>query len=156
MECRLLYDPDGVGDAAGEKGTTSDRGRPIRTCLHCVLVRALRAEWRNLEEAGLEVTPVRGHAAWVPGGGGRVYRRLRRLLRDAREGAERGGRLNVGVVDQTGKSHIEVIAALRTRGRGRVFTAAFPRPVLATLVLGFAESAEIGAGTLGDSPGSRE
>ena len=98
-----------------------------RTCLHCALGRALRAE-----SAASEPT-------WLPIEGGRLYRELRGLLREARETARRG-LVKLAVLDLPGKSHVEVTAVVRSpRGKARVLSRAFPRQTLDLLGAGFAE-----------------
>jgi hypothetical protein len=110
-----------------------------RSCLHCARARALRAEADALGGRGLAVSIGRSEAVWLPLPGMRIYRVLRRLLRDARDAAERGP-LKLAVIDLPGKTHVEVTACVR-RGRGvRVLGAAFARHAPGTLARGFAES----------------
>ena len=110
----------------------------IRTCLHCVLSRALRAETSRLRGHGLEPTVGPARAVLLPVPGREIYRGLRGLLRDA-AGAGQGGRLKVTVVDLPGKSHVEVTAVVTGGRGGRVHSRAFPRCVPGSLGLGFAE-----------------
>jgi hypothetical protein len=111
---------------------------PARSCLHCALARALGDESTALAAAGLTVTLGRSDPVWLPVRGAVLYRGLRRLLRAAQAGATRGT-LRLAVVDLTGKSHVEVTAAVPS-GRGtRVLSHAFPRFDQSLLGHGFAE-----------------
>jgi hypothetical protein len=109
-----------------------------RSCLHCALARALRAESTAFAARGLALSFTRSDPVWLPAAGGRLYRGIRRLLRDARERAD-AGTVKLVVVDLPGKSHVEVTATVR-RGRGAVVLAcAFPRHRPGTLAAGFVE-----------------
>jgi hypothetical protein len=112
-----------------------------RTCLHCALARAVRAETAALEARGLAVHFERTEAVWLPVSGVRLYRGVRRLLRQAAAQAE-PGIFKLVVLTLTGKSHVEVTATVPVRSGTRVFSAAFPRYVPGTLARGFAEAAE--------------
>jgi hypothetical protein len=116
--------------------------RPVaRTCLHCALARALRAESPALAAAGLEVQLGRFEPVLLPVTGARLYRRLRRLLAEARAGAT-AGPVKVTVLDLAGKSHVEVTATLAGRPAARVLSCSFSRYEVARLMAGFAESIE--------------
>jgi hypothetical protein len=114
-------------------------GPGLRSCLHCSLARALRAEAGALGARGLAVTLGRSEAVWLPLPGMRVYRALRRLLRAARDAAEHGP-VKLTVIDLVGKTHVEVTACVPRAGGVRVVRVAFPRHVPGTLAAGFAES----------------
>ena len=106
-----------------------------RTCLHCVLARVLRAEADALRERGLEVRLGPSEAVLLPAAGAATYRTVRALLRAAIADAA-GPRIRLAVVDQAGKSHVEVTAAFAV-GRGtRVLSCAFPRHDPAALAAG--------------------
>jgi len=108
----------------------------MRTCLHCALARALRAE--TLAPGSLRVHLGRSDPVWVPVPGQRVYRAIRALLREAGREADD---VKLAVVDLVGKSHVEVTAvARRPDGSSRVFVRAFPRFAPGTLARGFAEA----------------
>jgi hypothetical protein len=109
-----------------------------RTCLHCALARALRAESDALAAAGLAWTLGRSEPVWLPIAGQRLYRAIRRLLRAARLQAERSP-VKLAVVDLVGKPDVEVSAAVPVGRDARVLRVAFPRHVAATLPGGFAE-----------------
>jgi len=114
-----------------------------RACLHCALARALGAEAAAFTASGLEVKLGRSDPVFLPASGARLYRALRRLLREARAQAERGP-VKLAVLDLVGKSHVEVTAAV-ARGDGwRVLSCAFPHCDLAALPRGFGE--HVGAG----------
>jgi len=115
---------------------------PSRSCLHCALARALGDEAAALEAAGLSVTLGRSDPVWLPVRGAVLYRALRRLLRDARTDAARGA-IRLTVVDLTGKSHVEVTAAVPSGRGARVLSRAFPRFELGLLGRGFAETANV-------------
>ena len=109
-----------------------------RTCLHCALARALRAESAAFTARGLGVSFTRSDPVWLPMEGGRLYRAIRRLVRDARGRAD-NGIVKLAVLDLSGKSHVEVTATVRL-GRGAVVLAcAFPRHLPGTLAGGFVE-----------------
>jgi len=110
-----------------------------RTCLHCALGRALRAESVAFPDGELVLTLRCSEATWLPIEGGRLYRELRGLLREARETARRG-LVKLAVLDLPGKSHVEVTAVVRSPGqKARVLSRAFPRQTLDLLGAGFAE-----------------
>ena len=110
-----------------------------RTCLHCALRRALRAESAACRESELVVELRNSEPTWLPIEGGRLYRELRGLLREAREAARRG-LVKLVVLDLPGKSHVEVTAVVRAPGRkARVLSRAFPRQTVEVLGGGFAE-----------------
>jgi hypothetical protein len=108
-----------------------------RTCLHCALARALRAE--VLAPGGpLRVQLGRSDPVWLPIEGRTLYRAIRALLREARTEAED---VKLAVVDLAGKSHVEVTAVVRrTDGRSQVLGRAFPRFDPRMLARGFAEA----------------
>ncbi|HLK11118.1 MAG TPA: hypothetical protein VKW76_07040 [Candidatus Binatia bacterium] len=109
-----------------------------RTCLHCVLARALRAEAPGLARARVEVIVRRSGPLLLPRPGGAIYRALRGLLREAgRLGA--GGRVKVAVHDFVGKSHVEVAATVVAGGRVRLLGRAFARHAEGSLGGGFLE-----------------
>ena len=110
-----------------------------RTCLHCALGRALRAESAASPEGEIVLTLRCAEPTWLPIEGGRLYRELRGFLRETREAARRG-LVKLAVLDLPGKSHVEVTAVLRSPGRKtRVLSRAFPRQTLDLLGGGFAE-----------------
>jgi len=110
-----------------------------RTCVHCVLGRALRAESAASSGEEFLVTLRSSEPTWVPVSGAALYRELRGLLRDARD-ATRHGIVKLAVLDLPGKSHVEVTAVVRSPGRkARVLSRAFPRQALELLGGGFAE-----------------
>jgi hypothetical protein len=109
-----------------------------RTCLHCALARALRAEAGAIAERGLAITFTRSDPVWLPVSGMRIYRDVRRLLQQALA-ASVGPAMKLAVVDLKGKSHVEVIATVTTAGGTRVMGCDFPRHVASTLTGGFAE-----------------
>ncbi|MCW5893106.1 MAG: hypothetical protein KIT14_21535 [bacterium] len=111
---------------------------PPRTCLHCALARALRAEADALAAAGLAIRLGRSEPVWLPASGQRLYRAIRRLLRTARLRAEHGP-VKLAVVDLVGKPDVEVTAAVPVGCDARVLRVAFPRHVPAALPGGFAE-----------------
>jgi hypothetical protein len=116
-----------------------DRGAPERTCLHCALVRALRAEMPALARRGVTVVVGRSDAVWLPIPGTQIYRGIRHLLREATT-AVADRRLRVAVVDLVGRAHVDVMATVLEPSRARVFQVAFPRVVGAHLPGGFAET----------------
>jgi len=109
-----------------------------RTCLHCVLARVLRAEADALRERGLEVQLGPSEAVLLPAAGAATYRTVRALLRAAIADAA-GPRIRLAVVDQAGKSHVEVTAVFADARRTRVLSCAFPRHDPGALAGGFAE-----------------
>lgn len=113
-------------------------GDAERTCLHCALVRALRAEMPALERRRVDVVVGRSDAVWVPLSGMRVYRGIRRLLRQATGGAT-DCRVRIGVVDLAGKPHVDVMATVLV-APARVHRVGFARVVAGTLPGGFAET----------------
>lgn len=110
-----------------------------QTCLHCALGRALKHESPTLAAHGLTVSLGRTEPVWLPLPGGRLYRALRRLLRDA-VGRSEGPSLKLTVIDLPGKSHVEVTATVLVGSGSRVLGTAFPRHVPGTLGGGFAEA----------------
>jgi len=110
-----------------------------RTCLHCALLRALRAETPALERQGIAVVFGRSDAVWLPLPGTRVYRGIRRLLREATV-AVTGCRVRLAVVDLVGKPHVEVMAIVLEPSRARIFRVAFARVGDGRLPGGFAET----------------
>ena len=110
-----------------------------RTCLHCALGRALRAESAASSGGELVLTLRSSEPTWLPVSGATLYRELRGLLREART-ATRRGIVKLAVLDLPGKSHVEVTAVVRSPGRkARVLSRAFPRQALELLGGGFAE-----------------
>ncbi len=109
-----------------------------RTCLHCVLARVLRAEADALRERGLEVRLGPSEAVLLPAAGAATYRTVRALLRAAIADAA-GPRIRLAVVDQAGKSHVELTAVFADARRTRVLSCAFPRHDPGALAGGFAE-----------------
>ena len=109
-----------------------------RTCLHCVLTRVLRAEADALREHGLEVRLGLSKPVLLPAAGAATYRTVRALLRAAIADAA-GPRIRLAVVDQPGKSHVEVTAVFADARRTRVLSCAFPRHDPGALAGGFAE-----------------
>jgi len=113
-----------------------------RTCLHCALARALKAETGALEARGVTVTMGRSDAVWLPISGARIYRAIRRLLREAAAVGEQHT-VRMAVIDLLGKPEVEVTAAALLRGRATVFREAFPRVVPEPLPGGFAEGSRL-------------
>ena len=109
-----------------------------RTCLHCVLARVLGAESERLRARGLEVRLGPSEAVLLPAPGAATYRTVRALLRAAIADAA-GPRIRLAVVDQPGKSHVEVTAVFADARRTRVLSCAFPRHDPGALAGGFAE-----------------
>jgi hypothetical protein len=110
----------------------------MRTCVHCVLARALAAEAAALSRAGLAVHVRSTVPVSLPRAAGGVYRELRGFLREAAAGV-RGGIVRVCLVDLPGRWCIEVLAAVPD-GRGtRVLSRVFPRHADGTLEGGFLE-----------------
>jgi hypothetical protein len=110
-----------------------------RSCLHCALARALRAESEAYRATGLTLSFTRSDPVWLPAPGMRLYRAVRRLLQMARVRADGGG-VKLAVVDLPGKSHVEVTATVPV-GRGtRVLALSLPRHAPGTLARGFAET----------------
>jgi hypothetical protein len=113
-----------------------------RSCLHCALARALSAETDAFAAHGVSVSFTRSEPVWLPSSGMRLYRGVRRLLRQARAETE-AREVKLAVIDLAGKSHVEVTATV-TAGRGaRVLACAFPRHVPGSLSRGFAEAIEL-------------
>jgi len=115
------------------------QGEVERTCLHCALLRALRAETPALERRGVTVVFGRSDAVWLPMPGTRIYRGIRRLLRDATT-AVTDCRVRLAVVDLVGKPHVDVMATVLEPSRARVFRVAFARVIDGRLAAGFAET----------------
>ena len=109
-----------------------------RTCLHCALARALRAEAPALSARGVTVTMGRSDPVWVPIAGGRVYRGIRRVLRAAAAVTERHV-VRLAVIDLLGKPEVEVTATALVPPRAHVFRAGFARVVAGPLPGGFDE-----------------
>lgn len=118
-----------------------------RTCLHCVLARALAAEGPALARAGMTVRVRAAPPVSLPHAAAGVYREVRRLLRDAMADAAPGV-LRVTLVDLPGRAVVEVLAAVAAGGRTRVFGRSFPRHVEGTLEGGFVEGAALLDGTI--------
>jgi hypothetical protein len=116
----------------------------VRACLHCALGRALRAESKMLSAHGIEVRLSFPDPILLPTRGARVYRVLRRLLRQAATAAGTPGALKVAVIALRGKSHAEVTATFSTGRGARVTSATFPLFVPGTLAGGFAEALDVG------------
>lgn len=114
-----------------------------RTCLHCALARALRAEASTLAARGVVLRFERSEPVWLPASGMRLYRGVRRLLRRAAENAAPGA-AKLAVIDVSGKSQVEVTATVTVPGGARVFGVAFPRHVPGALARGFAEGVYLG------------
>lgn len=112
-----------------------------RSCLHCALARALRAEAAAFNASGLDVRLSRSEPVFLPIAGGTLYRGLRRLLTAARTTAERSP-VKLAVLDLVGKSHVEVTATVLCGRTSRVLSCAFPCSDPATLAGGFVEQAQ--------------
>ncbi len=112
--------------------------RPPRTCVHCVLARALGAEAAALSRAGIVVHVRPTVPVSLPRAAGGLYRELRTFLREAAAGV-RGGVLRVALVDLPGRHCLEVLASVPDGNRSRVVSRAFPRHVDGTLEGGFLE-----------------
>jgi hypothetical protein len=115
----------------------------VRACLHCALGRALRAESPMLSARGIEVRLSFPDPILLPTRGARVYRVLRRLLRQAALGSGTPGALKVAVISLRGKSHAEVTATFSAGRSTRVTSATFPLFVPGTLAGGFAEALDV-------------
>src|SRR5207247_8653274 len=113
-------------------------GGVTRPCLHCVLARGLRAEADALRERGLEVRLGPSDAVLLPAAGAATYRTVRALLRAAIADAA-GPRIRLAVVDQAGKSHVELTAVFADARRTRVLSCPFPRPAPRALARGLPE-----------------
>jgi hypothetical protein len=109
-----------------------------RTCVHCVLARALRAESAALSRAGLSATLRRSEPVTLPHAGAGVYREIRALLREAASTATVGP-IRLALLDLRGKWCVEVTATVQTGRRTRVFVRAFPRHAAGALDEGFLE-----------------
>jgi len=116
--------------------------KPAQSCLHCALARAIRRESGALAARGLAVTLGRAEPVWLPSTGARLYRALRRLLREAGSQAQ-GPSLKLTVIDLTGKSHVEVTATIPVGRGSRVLACAFPRHAPGSLGGGFAEALDL-------------
>ena len=110
----------------------------MRACLHCALARALGDEADELLRRRVVVTFGRSEPVWLPIPGARIYRVLRRLLRQAAAVGE-GHIVRLNVIDLTGKAHVEVTAAALAGAHAAVFACAFPRFVASALPRGFDE-----------------
>ena len=115
--------------------------RDSRTCLHCALARALRAEIPAFSAVGLDIRLSRSEPVFLPVSGTTLYRGLRRLLATARTAAERSP-VKLAVLDLVGKSHVEVTATVLRGQTSRVLSCAFPCSDPSTLAAGFAEHAQ--------------
>jgi len=115
-----------------------------RACLHCALARALRAESAALARRGLEVRLSVVDPILLPMRGARVYRALRRLLREAELAAQPPGPLKVAIIMLRGKSHAEVTATFPVGRRAVIRSCAFPLFVPGALAGGFAEALDLG------------
>ena len=113
-----------------------------QSCLHCALARAIRRESGPLAERGLAVSISRAEPVWLPSPGARLYRALRRLLRDAGSQAE-GASVKLTVIGLLGKSHVEVTATIPVGRGSRVLACAFPRHAPGSLGRGFAEALDL-------------
>jgi hypothetical protein len=120
-----------------------ERETAVRACLHCALGRALRAESPMLAARGLEVRLSFPDPILLPTRGARVYRILRRLLREAATAASSPGALKVAVIALRGKSHAEVTAMFSAGRETRITSATFPLFVPGTLAGGFAEALDV-------------
>ena len=109
-----------------------------RSCLHCALARALRAESPGFARRGLTLAFARSEPVWLPQPGMRLYRDVRRLLRRAWAAADRGT-VKLSVVDLPGKSHVELTATVAAGRGSSVLRCAFPRHADGTLASGFSE-----------------
>jgi hypothetical protein len=109
-----------------------------RTCLHCALARALRAEAPAFVERGLGLRLGRSEAVWLPVPGAVVYRGIRRLLASALAEAERSP-VKLTVLALAGKSHVEVTATVLRGTRSQVLAVAFPAVDPERLAGGFSE-----------------
>jgi hypothetical protein len=116
-----------------------DPGGVERTCLHCALVRALRAETPALERRGVSIVVGRSDAVWLPVPGTRIYRGIRRLIREATATVS-DCRVRLAVVDLAGKPHVDVMATVLDPSRARVFCVGFARVVDGRLPGGFVET----------------
>jgi hypothetical protein len=110
-----------------------------RSCLHCALARALRAEAPAFAARGLEIRLSRSEAVFLPASGAVIYRRLRQLLAAARRAAARGP-VKLSVLDLPGKSHVEVTATVAGKDRWQILACDFPHHDPATLPAGFRET----------------
>jgi len=106
------------------------------------MARAVRAESTGAANAGT-ISFVRSEPVWLPAPGMRLYRDLRRLLRQARAEAG-GGPIKLSVLDLLGKSHVEVTATVSSGRSTRVLACSFPRHAAGMLGQGFAETLELG------------
>jgi hypothetical protein len=109
-----------------------------RTCLHCALARALRAESARFAARGLALVFTRSDPVWLPVSGARVYRSIRRLLDEAHARAGSGA-VKLAVLDLSGKSHVEVTATVPTPRGVVVLVRAFSRHAPGVLAAGFTE-----------------
>jgi hypothetical protein len=110
----------------------------MRSCLHCALARALGDEADDLVRRHVAVTFGRSEPVWLPIPGSRIYRGLRRLLRQAAAVGE-GHTVRLNIIDLPGKPHVEVTAAALAGAHADVFVCAFPRFVASVLPRGFGE-----------------
>ena len=110
---------------------------PVRTCVHCVLARALAAESAALSRAGVSVRVRPTVPVSLPRAAAGVYRELRALLREA-AGAG-AGVVRVALLDLRGRHCIEVTITVPHGAGSRVLGRAFARHVEGTLHGGFLE-----------------
>ena len=110
-----------------------------RACLHCALARALKVETPALKSLGLDVRMGVSEPVFLPLPGARLYRRLRRLLRDTMAEAAPPGTVKLAVLNLPGKSHVEVTSAFPCTRGARVLSCAFPQHDPAAMPSGFAE-----------------
>src|SRR2546430_11642639 len=99
--------------------------QPAQSCLHCALARAIRRESGGLAARGLAVNIGRAEAVWLPSPGARLYRALRRLLREAGSQAE-GSSLKLTVIGLTRKSHVAVTATIPVSRGSPALSCALP------------------------------
>jgi len=108
-----------------------------QTCLHCVVHRVLRGEVTNLSRRDLHVEMSETAPVRLPESGARIYRRLRRLLRQVASMADQHSPVKLALLhDIAGKSHVEVAATFRVNGEWQQHSCLLPRYLLSTLWLG--------------------
>src|SRR5215475_8676965 len=106
------------------------------------MARAIRAESSDAA-SGAAINFARSEPVWLPTPGMRLYRDLRRLLRQARAEAD-GRAIKLSVLDLLGKSHVEVTATVSSGRSTRVLACSFPRHAAGMLGQGFAETLDLG------------
>ncbi len=116
----------------------SDTAR-VRTCLHCVLGRAVEGEREAFVRRGMELTLTAGGPAWLPVSAPAVYRQLSRMLRAVRRN-HGGARVKVSLVDASGTPNVLVLATVVVERRTCVLELAFPRHREGSLSGGFTEA----------------